>query len=346
MKILFGIQATGNGHIRRSETLIKALSEHAEVEVLMSGTQAEISPDVPVTYKLKGASFVFGKRGGVDLLQTWKELQISSIINDWNSVPILNYDLVVTDFEPISNWKARLNGIPSVGVANQYAALLKGYPKKSSIDILGKGILKNYAMPDEAFAYYYYPFHSRVCSPLIDEKLREATTKEEAFTLVYLPAHDPYDLAEVANHFPGKYFKIYGKKIREPFKGHNFELLAIDHEGFRESLLHCENVVTAAGFGLTTEALFLGKPMVVIPMTGQYEQQCNAVGLKKLGVEVVNGGGMTSFKNALTALKKAQKIKIAYSDQTHELAIRILESVRNKKGALDKGEESPYPMIY
>lgn len=42
-----------------------------------------------------------------------------------------------------------------------------------------------------------------------------------------------------------------------------------------------------AGFETPEEALFLGKKLMVIPIKGQYEQQCNVAALKEMGVPVI-----------------------------------------------------------
>ena len=60
MKILFGIQATGNGHISRSTEIYKLLKQHPDVEqldVLISGGKAQIGLPFEVNYEYKGFSF-------------------------------------------------------------------------------------------------------------------------------------------------------------------------------------------------------------------------------------------------------------------------------------------------
>ena len=40
MKILFGVQTTGNGHIARAKEIISILKKRAEVDVIFSGPKA------------------------------------------------------------------------------------------------------------------------------------------------------------------------------------------------------------------------------------------------------------------------------------------------------------------
>ena len=51
--------------------------------------------------------------------------------------------------------------------------------------------------------------------------------------------------------------------------------------------MECKGVLCGAGFETPSEALFLKKKLMVIPMKNQYEQQCNAASLKKMGVPVI-----------------------------------------------------------
>jgi predicted glycosyltransferase len=51
MKVLYAIQGTGNGHIGRAREIVPILMKYADVDVLLSGTQADIRPQFPVRYK-------------------------------------------------------------------------------------------------------------------------------------------------------------------------------------------------------------------------------------------------------------------------------------------------------
>lgn len=62
MKILYAIQGTGNGHMTRASAIIPILMNKGEVDILISGTQADLSLPFPVKYTYKGLSFIFGKK--------------------------------------------------------------------------------------------------------------------------------------------------------------------------------------------------------------------------------------------------------------------------------------------
>ena len=43
MKVLYAVQATGNGHISRAQVLVPILKKFAHVDVLVSGTSADLN---------------------------------------------------------------------------------------------------------------------------------------------------------------------------------------------------------------------------------------------------------------------------------------------------------------
>jgi predicted glycosyltransferase len=77
MKILYAIQGTGNGHISRARDIVPVLMKNHEVDLLISGTQADVELPYPVKYRFKGLSFVFGKNGGINLSETYRKTILS-----------------------------------------------------------------------------------------------------------------------------------------------------------------------------------------------------------------------------------------------------------------------------
>ena len=58
MKILYGIQSTGNGHITRSSKIIYRLKKlGCEIDILLSGNNSQISMSFPVKFHLRGFTF-------------------------------------------------------------------------------------------------------------------------------------------------------------------------------------------------------------------------------------------------------------------------------------------------
>jgi UDP-N-acetylglucosamine:LPS N-acetylglucosamine transferase len=65
MKILFGIQGTGNGHISRAREIVPLLQQYGEVDLLVSGTEAEVSLSQPLKYRFHGLALCLAKTAGL-----------------------------------------------------------------------------------------------------------------------------------------------------------------------------------------------------------------------------------------------------------------------------------------
>ena len=52
---------------------------------------------------------------------------------------------------------------------------------------------------------------------------------------------------------------------------------------FIEKMASCKGFLTTAGFESIGEAMYLGKPVLMVPVKGQYEQRCNALDAEKAG---------------------------------------------------------------
>src|SRR5688572_21769778 len=108
MKILYAIQGTGNGHVCRAREIVPALSKDHEVDVLISGTQSDIELPFDIKYRLQGLSFLFGKNGGIDILGTYRKSRLKNLHKEILRLPVEDYELVISDFEPVSSWACYL----------------------------------------------------------------------------------------------------------------------------------------------------------------------------------------------------------------------------------------------
>ena len=83
-------------------------------------------------------------------------------------------------------------------------------------------------------------------------------------------------------------------------------------------------VFCAAGFGTTTEALFLRKKLCVIPMKGQFEQQCNAVALAGMGILTLKSLKKKHVPKMEEWLSTNSKIRVNYPDNADAIVSQIL----------------------
>jgi len=277
MKILYGIQLNGNGHITRSSEIIKCLiSKGHEIEVITSGRNSDLEIDSIKNYK--GFSLIYNKKGSVDWIKTFTKSNIFRLFYDILKIDINKYDLVISDFEPVSAWSSILRNKKSIGISNQYTLLkensIKGY-------FLSKYFIKIFA-PCKNYINIDYLKTENTIQPIIRKEITNGLNKNMKHYVVYLPSIDPSFIIQELSKVNNEIWYLYtNKNIIN--NSHNVMVKKIDKEGFIQDILSCKGVITASGFSTTSEVLFLNKKLWSIPLKGQYEQIRNSEKLKELG---------------------------------------------------------------
>ena len=282
MKILYGVQGTGNGHITRARALIPALQQAGcEVDVLVSGRPRNELFGVEMfgDFQLKqGLTFAM-RHGHIDPLRTVLQAQPLTLLRDIRTLELGGYDLVLSDFEPVTAWAARRQRVASVGVGHQYAFR---YPvPKRGINIPSRLVLKYMAPVDEPVGLHWHGFGQPLLPPIL-EALPPAPPAARDKVLVYLPFEDTADLVRLFAPFPEQRVFIYCAVTAPEQHGH-VRLCPFSRSGFKADLADCASIVTGAGFELPSEALVLGKKLLVRPLAAQFEQESNAKALAQLG---------------------------------------------------------------
>lgn len=288
MRILFGIQGTGNGHLSRGLELAAALSsrDHA-VEVLVSGRPPakfwlERAPGAVEVRK--GLTFV-RRRGRIQYLHTAWRMDLRTLLRDVRALEASRFDLVITDFEPITAWMARRAKLPCIGVANQYALRL-GAPIASG-DPLGRLILAGFAPVACPVGLHWHHYDARIFPPIVARDIARTTPLSETRVLVYLPYEDQDTALNVLWRLRSFDFEFY-TNVPAPVDRGNVRLRPLAREDLLRDLNSCAAVLCNAGFALSSEALHLGKRLMVVPARRHIEQASNALALKALGLATVS----------------------------------------------------------
>ena len=324
MKILYAIQGTGNGHLSRAMDVVPCLAKRAEVDVLVSGIQADLTLPFPVKYQLNGLSFIFGKNGGVDVWETFMRSKLRRLIKEINELPVNDYDLVISDFEPVSAWACNFRDKECIGLSHQLAVLDKQSPKPKEIDVLGHFILKNYAPPTTKYGFHFKSYHERMFTPVIRQQIRQLDVKDEGHYTVYLPAYDDARLLKFLRLFPDVRWQIFSKHNKKPYQEGNITNEPIDNDKFIQSLATCTGILCGAGFETPAEALYLGKKLLVVPMTNQYEQHLNAAALADLGVPVMKNIKPNYQEVVYDWLLSDRHITVNYPDMTQDIVDQLI----------------------
>jgi uncharacterized protein (TIGR00661 family) len=326
MRILYAIQGTGNGHISRARDIIPELKRYADVDVLISGIQADVPLGIDVQFRLTGMGFIFGKKGNVDLVQTFRKCVTRKFLKEVKELPIKDYDLIINDFEPVSAWAARLKNVPCISLSHQFAVLHPLAPKPTKSDWVGKMVLGHYAPVQTGFGFHFKSFAKGIFTPVIRNQIREIEVTQGEHITVYLPAYDNEKIIKVLSEMPFEEWHVFSKHTTRTFQVGNILIKPIENEAFMKSMASSKAVLCGAGFETPAEAIFMGKKLMVIPMKNQYEQQCNAAALAEMGIRVIKSLKRKYVGQMENWLEFAKPLHIEFPNETEAIVKFILSS--------------------
>jgi uncharacterized protein (TIGR00661 family) len=324
MRILYAVQGTGNGHLSRAKDIIPALLKRAQVDILISGTQAEIVLPYDVDFVYKGLSFYFGKNGGIDFMKTFKRNSIFSVIKEIINCPVKDYDLVINDFEPITAWACYFKGVKCISLSHQSALYTENVPKPIFFDIIGSLVIKNYAKCMINYGFHFKKYNDKVYTPIIRSAIRLLKRTEKDHYTVYLPAYSDEKIIEVLSKIKGVKWKVFSKEAQIYYQKKNVYVKPINGKKFEKSLASCKGVLCGAGFETPAEAIFLKKKLMVIPMKNQYEQHFNAAALSDLGVPVLKSLKKKHIPEIENWIKSTSLVELQFPNETQQIIDTIL----------------------
>ncbi|CAN5407597.1 glycosyltransferase family protein [soil metagenome] len=324
MKILYAAQATGNGHLSRANEIIPFLKNKCDLDILVSGTQADVGLHHFVKYNRKGFSFIFGKKGGVDFYKTIKQFQSKRFIKEIKNLPVEEYDLVINDFEPISAWACKLKNIPCISMSHQFAVIHKAAPKPAKADPFAWMILRYYAPCTKGVGFHFKAFAENIFTPVVRSEIRNAAISNLGHYTVYLPAYEDKKLINFFSNFKKTEWQIFSKHTKKSYKVGNCSIKPVSAVDFTTSFTSCEGILCGAGFETPAEALYMGKKLLVIPMKHQYEQHCNAAGAAELGVPVLKKLKKKYINQVDNWLNDDSRIQVDYKDDTNKIIDQVL----------------------
>lgn len=298
MKLLLSVQATGNGHISRAAQLLPYLQRYGKVDVFLSGANAQLQNDLPVRYRSKGLSLFYNTTGGLDYRKIASQLNPTRIWREIKALPVEKYDVVINDFESITAMACSYKKIPSVHLGHQASFQSDLVPRPGNPEFFGEWILKNYARATQYIGLHFKKYDDFIFEPVIKKELLQADPQNKGHITVYLSAYEDGALLPVLQQLKAFQFQVFSKQVRQVEQHKNVKLIPVNQRLFNESMINSFGVITGAGFETPAEVMHLGKKLLVIPIQGQYEQNCNAAALQQLGIPVlkkIDAGFPTAF---------------------------------------------------
>lgn len=284
MKILYGVQGTGNGHLTRSIAISEALKSHPDVELtfLVSGRPEEALPLPNLTWR-SGLTFV-ANAGKIDIGQTLRANNIPRLIKDISDLETADYDLVVTDFEPVVAWASKIRGLKTIGISHQNA-FRHAIPTCAG-HLHAKAIMRCFAPASVEIGLHWHHFNQPILPPIIHLDPNQKPAQQHNKVTVYVPFEDQEKVIRLLRKVPEFEFYIYSPDLNDANEG-NIHRRRTNRTTFSEDLMTSSGVICNTGFELISECLQLGIKVLTKPLAGQLEQLANGKALSELGYATV-----------------------------------------------------------
>jgi uncharacterized protein (TIGR00661 family) len=141
--------------------------------------------------------------------------------------------------------------------------------------------MRNFAPVTLPIGLHWHHFNQPILPPLV-EPSHYPNSSTAKYYLVYLPFAELADIEPQLRNFPDYDFFIY-QPVAAAYDNGHIHIRPFSRENFQQDLHRCEGVICSAGFELPSEAIQLGKKILVQPVVGQMEQTSNALALEQLG---------------------------------------------------------------
>jgi uncharacterized protein (TIGR00661 family) len=294
MKILFGVQTEGNGHITQAIAVKQYLKQNGyDVSKAFAASKkrglSKYFTDEFDVVTYEGFDFVFDKEGRViiwkTLLKNTLELPrlILSFIKICNVIRKEKPDAIFNYYEPLVGLTSLFfRNIKYVSFGHQYAMDSSIYPRINGYPVQKlflRIINKITSLRAKIVALSYYEFNDEemiVSPPMLRSESYSVSDKKEDFVLVYLMNEDMLpQLFSEAKKYPDIKIECFTKLTKQHNELPNVKLYNLDGKLFQEKMKVCKAVICSGGFETSAEAIYQKKPLLMIPMPNHYEQRAN-----------------------------------------------------------------------
>jgi uncharacterized protein (TIGR00661 family) len=332
VRILYGVVGEGMGHAIRSRVVLDELARHHELEVVVSGRAHDylkaIETDRLGVNRIWGLSIVYEDNQVRNFQTLLANVKGALVKGGWPENIRAFFDIaerfrpevVISDFESWSYLFAKAQGLPVISIDNQQIVarcelapeVVAGHDAEFQ---LTRAIVK--AKLPGCFHYLVTTFfhppvvkrRTTLVPPILRPQVLEARPEDGEHLLVYQTSTSYGDLLEHLRA-TGVECRIYGVRrgIEKEERDGNLRFMPFSDAGFIEDLRTARGVVANGGFTLLGEAVYLGRPVLSVPVGKQFEQVVNARYLEIEGYGVaadeVTGSVLGDFLSRAPELRR------------------------------------------
>jgi uncharacterized protein (TIGR00661 family) len=295
VNIIYAAAGEGMGHATRSRPIIAHLAKKHKVRVFAGG---KALPYLRRFFKVSwlGSMHIVYSNNAVS---DWRTVLLNFVRLPLYAVSFLKMlfimlfqrpDVLITDYEIWSCWTALLTGVPVVSIDNENVITRAklSLPRHHQADFIKAWLVTRFFIPSARAtvipSFFFPPLkdpRAKYVNPVIRPEIAGRNPTDKGHVLVYQTSSTNLRMLETLKRFPKQKFIVYGF----PREGQDANLLfkRFSEQGFFSDLASAKAVIANGGFSLLSEAVYLRKPVLSVPVIGQCEQIINAHYLEKLG---------------------------------------------------------------
>lgn len=353
MNILYTLSGFGFGHATRSRVVIERLKSLGHfVKIATYGQSFEyfknFFPDDLVEIRGLKSQFIGGKisvskilleiiRNAPSIFFTQNFPIFKKIIKNFK------IDAVFNDFEPSSRWLTRTMGIPMVTIDNQFLSHI------CKIDVPTK-FVKDFFVINTMMSLFYpwgdwrfvvsftpqltpakkrYSPNTFIVPPILREEIFNLKPQKDDFILVYQTV--PIYRKQLLSVFQNANEKFICYNLGKPLVFKNIIFKNFSEKEFLNDLSRTKAVILNGGFTVMSEAIYLQKPILSLPIKGDFEQILNGLVLQKSGYGVFcEELDEEVIKNFLANLPKFEAKLAEYQQEKNSIFEKKLQRVLRK----------------
>lgn len=307
MKILYGVTGEGMGHAMRSRVVIEHLiGAGHDLQVMASGRACDfLGKRFAGVNRIHGFHMILeenrvrmGKTAWSNILSGALGLP-QNIKAYFELIGAFEPELVISDFESWSYLYAKARQLPVLSIDNMQVIHRCELPE----DIIGerqvafqltKAFVKSKLPGCDGYfitSFFRPPVRKPdtvLFPPILRPEIIEAIAQRADGDHLLVYQSGRYEALEQALAATGLEARIYGMRPGATAEERDGKLryLPFSEAGFVSDLATCRGVIAGGGFTLMGEAVYLHKPMLAVPIAGQFEQYLNARYLEREGYGV------------------------------------------------------------
>jgi uncharacterized protein (TIGR00661 family) len=364
-RFLFVVQGEGRGHLTQAIALFEILKQagHQVVSVMVGMDNEQNLPDffqekIPVKiHTFPAPSLVYGQTKAVRIWDT-VSTHLMKLPKYRKSVRFLAQkveehqpDVIVNFYDMICGLYSQFYRptIPVICIGHQYLLLHKSFvslPNKqidrfllnlntrlTSLKSTRKLALSFVQLPDDET-------HSiAVTPPLLRDEVKKLTPESKPFILAYITHHKLSE--DIINwHADHRDVQIHcfwnNKEFTDEWQfRENLTFHQVNSQKFLGMMEQCSGLICTAGFESVCEAMYLGKPIMMVPVPNHIEQQINALDGERAGAGIADTAfNLSRFIDYLPVHQNISENFKTWQGQTAQLFLKNFEEVTRKEAQI------------